>query len=97
MDSDLISRSFVLKQIFEEQEKLKTDNDDLWEQNKAYFKGLAYANRLIIDAPTVEQPQGKWISQEDDDLKISDYRCNKCGRYQDDITNYCPDCGAKMV
>lgn len=43
-----------------------------------------------------EKPQGEWIDQDFDDLKISDYRCNQCGHYQDDITNFCPNCGAKM-
>lgn len=43
-----------------------------------------------------ERPQGEWIDQDFDDLKISDYRCNQCGHYQDDITNFCPNCGAKM-
>lgn len=42
-----------------------------------------------------ERPQGKWISQDYDDLKISDYKCNCCGHYQDDTTNFCPNCGAK--
>lgn len=43
-----------------------------------------------------DRPQGKWISQEYDDLKISDYCCSVCGTYRDDIENYCPNCGADM-
>jgi len=43
-----------------------------------------------------ERQQGEWIDQDFDDLKISDYRCNQCGHYQDDITNFCPECGADM-
>ena len=40
--------------------------------------------------------KAEWISQDEDDLKISNYRCSNCGHYQDDVTNYCPDCGAEM-
>ena len=42
-----------------------------------------------------ETKTGEWIMQ-NEELKISDYRCSVCGRYQDDKTNYCPDCGTKM-
>lgn len=57
----LISREALLNEIMNAQEKLKSDNDTIWERNRGYFKGLAWANRLIIDAPTIE-PQGEWFS-----------------------------------
>lgn len=38
----------------------------------------------------------EWISCDEDDLKISDYRCSNCGKYQDDMTNFCPNCGSRM-
>lgn len=73
---------------------------------------IQHIMNMIDNAPTVktycyfcgqtehgqieEKPQGEWIDQDFDDLKISDYRCNQCGHYQDDITNFCPNCGAKM-
>lgn len=37
-----------------EQQTLKSDNDKIWQMNKGYFKGLAWARRLLIDAPTVD-------------------------------------------
>ena len=40
--------------------------------------------------------RGELISCENDDLKISNYCCNKCGYYQDDKSNFCPNCGADM-
>ena len=45
---------------------------------------------------SADRPHGKWIGQ-NDELKISDYRCSICGYYQDDKTNFCPNCGARMV
>ena len=44
----------------------------------------------------IQPTTAKWISCEDDDLKISEYRCSNCGKYQDDVTNFCPNCGKKM-
>lgn len=37
-----------------------------------------------------------WIDHSEDDLKISDYKCSKCGYWMDDKTKYCQNCGAKM-
>ena len=45
--------------------------------------------------PSADRPSGEWIMQ-NEELKISDYRCSECGHYQDDKTDFCPNCGAKM-
>lgn len=42
-----------------------------------------------------EPKTGEWIMQ-NEELKISDYRCSVCGYYHDDKTNYCEFCGADM-
>lgn len=51
---DLISRSALLELITNAQKLLETDNDRLWEKNKPIFKGLAWAHRLVLDAPAVD-------------------------------------------
>ena len=38
---------------------------------------------------------GHWI--ETDKYESYRYRCSECCRGSDDITDYCPNCGAKMV
>lgn len=61
---ELISREFVLREIEAAQKSLESDNDVVWELNKKFFKGLAWANRIIRDAPAIEIPM-KWISVKD--------------------------------
>lgn len=43
------------------------------------------------------EKQARWISHEEDDLKISDYRCSNCGKWSDEETEYCPCCNSKMT
>ena len=33
------------------QESLESNDDKTWEMNKKYYKGLAWALRLVLDAP----------------------------------------------
>lgn len=54
MDNDLISRSALREDIIIAQANLATDNDKLWEINKKYYKGLAIAHGLVIQAPAVD-------------------------------------------
>lgn len=49
----LIDADALVKQISEAQTSLETNNDRMWETNKKYHKGLAWAHRLTLDAPTV--------------------------------------------
>lgn len=97
----LISREALLNEIMNAQEKLKSDNDTIWERNRGYFKGLAWANRLIIDAPTIE-PQGEWIFEKANEEHTDGYICSNCKRsfhtkvpYFSEF-NFCPNCGADM-
>ena len=48
-----IDANALKEEVFKAQESLKSDNDRVWERNKGYFKGLAWANYLIDNAPTV--------------------------------------------
>ena len=57
---------------------------------------------LIDNAPTVEQPQGEWITiDRNDKFKTGYYKCNLCG-YKNPVPdelakNFCPNCGARMA
>lgn len=75
-----------------------TDKEAISNLNQIYgFVSSEIQQSLDLAIKALEEkPQGEWIDQDFDDLKISDYRCNQCGHYQDDITNFCPNCGAKM-
>ena len=37
---------------------------------------------------------GHWISNAEDDLKISDYTCSNCKGLSDEDSDYCPKCGS---
>ena len=52
----------------------------------------------IVELPpiTPTRPKGKWISNAEDDLKISEYTCSNCKGLSDEDTDYCPKCGADM-
>lgn len=50
---DLISRQKVVEEIKKAQENLQSDNDKTWEMNKKYYKGLAWALRIILDTPSM--------------------------------------------
>lgn len=52
---DLISRKELVETIERAQDSLISDNDKVYEKNKGYFKGLAWANHLVRTAPTVKQ------------------------------------------
>lgn len=49
----LIDADAVLKEIIYAQKSLESNNDSRWEMNKPYFKGLAWAHRIVLDIPTV--------------------------------------------
>lgn len=49
----LIDADAVLKEIIYAQKSLESNNDSMWEINKPYFKGLAWAHRIVLDVPTV--------------------------------------------
>ena len=87
--ADLISRADAIEAIESRQTEQWIDAD------VDYNNGLESAVAEIKALPSADRPSGEWIIQ-NEELKISDYRCSVCGRYQDDKTNYCPDCGTKM-
>ena len=75
---DCVSREYVIK---------------LLENTKRTRKEIT--NR-IYEVPSVK-PQlkmGRWISNAEDDLKISEYTCSNCKGLSDEDTDFCPKCGS---
>jgi hypothetical protein len=48
----------------------------------------------LIEVATVRH--GKWIFEPVEFTYEKDIKCSICGTYVEHISNYCPDCGAKM-
>ena len=50
---------------------------------------------LFVEPEPVKR--GRWMfRQYDANPKIGNYHCSECGCLADKITNYCPNCGARM-
>lgn len=52
--AEYIERETLRKEIEKAQTSLESNDDKVWNRNKPYFKGLAWANRLILDAPAAD-------------------------------------------
>lgn len=101
--SDLISRKKAIKGIcreVSEQENNAIPGEDL---DVGVIVGLKMAVRIIKDQLSAEKT-GKWIEQ-DDEYNDTIYQCSVCGEEfvtiegtpADNLWNYCPNCGARMV
>lgn len=76
------------------------------EQNKYFNMGLKCAIRDVKSQPAAdvtEVRRGKWLTWEEQfpDRKPTKKNslgvfCNNCHSHADNMTNYCPNCGAKM-
>ena len=78
----LIDADKLFEEIDQAQESLITNDDKMWNLNKPYFKGLAWARGLINESPTINPYE--WISVEDDKPKKNGYylcwrMTSKCG------------------
>ena len=51
---EYINREIVLQEIIKAQESLESNIDKEWTRNKPYFKGLAWANRIISETPAAD-------------------------------------------
>jgi len=63
--------------------------------NFAALLSKGWVLSLIRDktnTPTVELKRGKWIAAWFDSRPV----CSECGKFADERTDYCPNCGAKM-
>lgn len=93
-EKEWVERKALVEEIREAQRRLESCDDIEWERNKPYFKGLAWAHRIVLDAPAadvVEVVHAHWIDRDEKTW------CSNC-----DASNkqykppYCPHCGAKM-
>lgn len=50
--TQLVSRYWLIEHIKSLQNDLLSNNDKIWERNKPYYKGLVWAHRLVLDAPS---------------------------------------------
>lgn len=61
------------------------------------------ASKMVLNAVAngVLLPEGHWIehkwAEEVDDHLISNFECSCCHTWKRDESNYCPDCGARMI
>ena len=63
---------------------------------EGYWAILERMKKLSSVKPQ-ESKTGHWISHYDEDAKEGWYECNRCHTERAFNTDYCPDCGAKMV
>ena len=49
----------------------------------------------MVAIKTLEPKTGHWIPIRES-VGIFRYKCDKCGRYNRAMSDYCPNCGAKM-
>lgn len=98
-----IDAEILESKIDEMQDKLFTNDDGLWDINKPYYAGLAIARGFLNDTPTVdvqEVKHGKWIErvkvQKDGIPRLVHWQCSLCEVFIGKLTNFCPNCGAKM-
>lgn len=94
---DAVSRSDLLH-IFEEQSyPVRYDCNSI--DMGMTLPGIV---EVLNIAPSVTpQPKtGKWIAivaeLGDHKIIVEGYNCSKCGRYDAEKDNFCPDCGARM-
>lgn len=64
-----------------------------------YMAQLSERTRLkemVYDAPTIEpeRKKARWIKMSDADGIF--YACSECGEWHEEISNFCPNCGARM-
>ncbi|MBQ1296956.1 MAG: hypothetical protein IIY21_23120 [Clostridiales bacterium] len=81
---DCISRQAAIDVVHEYFEKYLNLNDDIC------LDGIR-----SLPSVTPEQKMGHWINYQKNIWIYA--QCSECGTVHDTKTNYCPNCGAKMV
>jgi len=87
---DAISREDTLKAMIEQ---LGIRNEDY------LLPAEATLYKVVKNMPPVTpQPKtGHWVSLYDVEAKVGWYECDRCHTERAFNTNFCPDCGAKMI
>lgn len=105
--SSEISELIKAYELFRNSEQVKGDKVKNMSNEEAIKNIVAYIYFNIEDIPeevgkafdvaiTVlkERPQGEWIDK-GEDMMIR-WKCSECGRNDNHIYNFCPNCGADM-
>lgn len=96
---DYISRESVLKLIYDYKENHSSDR----EHYPINYGTLFDMIRWVYNLPSVtpQEPRaGHWIEHPHewgDNWQYSDYECSICHNWAHFDTDFCPNCGAKMV
>lgn len=70
--------------------------DTFYEYPNVSWTTLDILEKINSLPPVTTEKVGQWISNAEDDLKISEYTCSNCKSLSDEDSDFCPKCGAKM-
>lgn len=75
--------------------KLTMNEDNKKYYSEEFIKGWENGVQAQYNA---DSQTGEWIGEEKlpDRVGYKWYRCSECGMLVDKVTNFCPNCGAKM-
>lgn len=59
--------------LYLEQKRLESNDDRTWERNRKYYRGIAFARRILEDAPTVESNKWHDLRKDPNDLPSGDW------------------------
>lgn len=90
MSKDIIYREDAINSIY----KLK--KTVIKHKDLSYRDGLFDALEAVQDLPSADRPQGEWIEMYRNGFGNMIYMCSKCN-FQVQRSNFCPNCGARMV
>lgn len=91
--SDLINRQDAIDALTEANLKSHMDSVEGGQENRS-------AIRIIMELPSAERKRGEWIPVTNG---RGGFECSECHSYapayqsgDDNLSNYCPNCGARM-
>jgi hypothetical protein len=85
--NDLISRSWLVDAL--ESSGIANSEEDAWVHS--------FVMGMIADAPTVEPVRGEWKINLIQGNLIGNFKCSVCNGVGLKDSNFCPNCGARMV
>ena len=99
-DEDCISREALLKRINNAEENFRADNVDTIEMGvedpfvDGVLSGVFNIREMVMQAPSVtpKWKTGHWINPYG-----GNWHCDKCDHEQGRKSNFCPNCGARMI
>lgn len=95
---DLISRQAVIYYIKGHIHEIITESgEDKNAHTNRVLRALMNGVETMPSVNPQEPKTGHWISHYDEDAKEGWYECDRCHTERAFNTDYCPDCGAKMV